>query len=116
MSQHKKGISQPDECYKFCSITQRSSHGLQRSTCIARSTIQKSVGQMSSFEESTRKPSNDKFCLFIALALHHLHGHDRLEKETSKLFNLILETTGGTDRANFRSICVEDIAAVEDIV
>ena len=67
------------------------------------------------FEESTRKPYNDNLCLFRALALH-LHGNERLEEETSKLFNRFLEKTGGTDPANFRGVCKEDIAPVEDIV
>ena len=39
------------------------------------------------FEKITRKPYNDDLCLFIALGLH-LHGNERLEEETSKLFNL----------------------------
>ena len=38
------------------------------------------------FEENTRQPYNDNLCLFRALALH-LHGTQRLEEETSKLFN-----------------------------
>ena len=65
--------------------------------------------------EKTRKPYNDNSCLFRALALH-LQGNERLEEETSKLSNLFLEKTGGTDTANFRGVCMEDIAAVEDIV
>ena len=39
------------------------------------------------FEKNARKPYNDNLCLFRALALH-LHGNERLEEETSKLFNL----------------------------
>ena len=42
------------------------------------------------FEESTRKPYNDNLCLFRALALH-LHATQRLEEETSKLFNLFIK-------------------------
>ena len=38
------------------------------------------------FEENTRQPYNDNLCLFRALALH-LNGTQRLEEETSKLFN-----------------------------
>ena len=38
------------------------------------------------FEENTREPYNDNLCLFRAPALH-LHGKQRLEEETSKLFN-----------------------------
>ena len=38
------------------------------------------------FEENTRQPYNNNLCLFRALALH-MHGNQRLEEETSKLFN-----------------------------
>ena len=40
------------------------------------------------FEENTRQPCNDNLCIFRALSLH-LHGTQRLEEETSKLFNVI---------------------------
>ena len=33
-----------------------------------------------------RQPYKDNFCLFRALALH-LHGNDKLEQETSNIFN-----------------------------
>ena len=42
------------------------------------------------FEESTRQPYSDNLCLFRALALH-LHDTQRLEEETSKLFNLFIK-------------------------
>ena len=46
-----------------------------------------------------------------------MHGNERPE-ENSKVFNLFLflEQTAGTDSANFRGICVNNFAAVEDIV
>ena len=37
------------------------------------------------YEQNTKKPYKDNLCLFRALALH-LHGNERLEEETSKLF------------------------------
>ena len=67
------------------------------------------------FEENNRKPYNDNLYLFRALALH-LHGIERLEEETSKLFNIFLEKTSGTEPANFRGVCMEDTAAVEGFV
>ena len=67
------------------------------------------------FEENTRKPYIGKICHFRSLA-SHLNGTERHEKENSKLFNLFLEKTGGTDPANLRVVCLKDIAAVEDIV
>ena len=42
------------------------------------------------FEQNTRQPSIDNLCLFRALALH-LHGNEKLEQETCKLFNLYLK-------------------------
>ena len=39
------------------------------------------------FEKNTRKPYNDNLRLFRAVALH-LFGNERLEEETSKIFNL----------------------------
>ena len=42
------------------------------------------------FEQNTRQPYNDNLCLFRALALH-LHGNEKLEEETCKLFNCYLE-------------------------
>ena len=66
-------------------------------------------------EENIRKPYKDNLCLLRTLALH-LHRNERLEEETSKLFNLVFEKTGGTHPANFPGVCMENIAAVEDIV
>ena len=66
-------------------------------------------------EKSTRKPYNDNLCLSTALALH-LHGNERREEETSKLFNLFLKKISGNHPENFPGVCKEDIAAVEDIV
>ena len=48
------------------------------------------------FEKNTRKPCNDNLCLFRALALH-LHGNERLEEETSKVFNLFLVNSTNLD-------------------
>ena len=42
-------------------------------------------------------------CQFTALAMHW-QGQQKLEAGTSKLFNLILETNGGTDPANFQGV------------
>ena len=67
------------------------------------------------FEKNTRKPYNDNLCLFRALALH-LHGNERLEEETSKLFNLFLVNSTNTDPSKFQGVCMDDIPSVEDIV
>ena len=45
------------------------------------------------YEQNTKKPYKDNLCLLRALALH-LHGNERLEEETSKIFNLFLNNCG----------------------
>ena len=67
------------------------------------------------FEKNTKKPYNDNLCLSRALALH-MHGNERLEEETSKLFNLFLVNSTNPDTSNFQGICMDDIPSVEDIV
>ena len=67
------------------------------------------------FEKNTRKPYNDNLCLFRALALH-LHGNERLEEETSKVFNLFLVKSTNPDPSKFQGVCMDDIPSVEDIV
>ena len=47
-------------------------------------------------EKNTRKPYNDNLCLFRAVTLH-LFGNERLEEETSKIFNLFLNICGEAD-------------------
>ena len=67
------------------------------------------------FEKNTRKPYNDNLCLFRALALH-LHGNERLEEETSKIFNLFFVNSTNLDPSKFQGVCMDDIPSVEDIV
>ena len=67
------------------------------------------------YEQNTKKPYKDKLCLFRALALH-LHGNERLEEETSKLFNLFLVNSTNPDPSKFQGVCMDDIPSVEDIV
>ena len=45
------------------------------------------------FERNTRQPYNDNLCLLRALALR-LHGNEKLEDESSKVFNLFLNNCG----------------------
>ena len=67
------------------------------------------------YEQNTKKPYKDNLCLFRALALH-LHGNERIEEETSKLFNLFLVNSTNTDPSKFQGVCMDDIPSVEDIV
>ena len=67
------------------------------------------------FEENTRQRYNDNLCLFRALALH-LHGNRRLEEETSKIFNSIINKMDGLSPNQFTGIHMENIAIVEDLL
>ena len=67
------------------------------------------------YEQNTKKTYQDNLCLFRALALH-LHGIERLEDETSKLFNLFLVNSTNHDPSKFQGVCMDDIPSVEDIV
>ena len=62
-----------------------------------------------------RKTYKDNLCLFRALAFH-LHGNERLEEETSKLFNLFLVNSTNPDPSKIQGVCMDDIPSVEDIV
>ena len=66
-------------------------------------------------KKNTRKPYNDNLCLFRAVALH-LFGNERLEEETSKLFNLFPINSKNPDLSKFQGVCMDDIPSVEDIV
>ena len=66
------------------------------------------------FEQNTRQPYNDNLCLFRALCLH-LHGNERLEEETNKLFSLYLQKKDGIEPASFQGVCMDDIPTVEQI-
>ena len=67
------------------------------------------------FERNTRQPYNDNLCLFRALALH-LHGNEKLDAETSKLFNLFLNNSEEEDVSKFRGVHLNDIPKVEDLL
>ena len=67
------------------------------------------------YEQNTKKTYKDNLCLFRALALH-LHGNERLEEETSKLFNLFLVNSSNPDLSKFQGVCTDDIPSVEDVM
>ena len=67
------------------------------------------------FKRNTRQPYNDNLCLFRALALH-LHSNEKLEKETSKTFNLFVNNCGKGDPSKFQGIHMTDIPKVEDLL
>ena len=65
------------------------------------------------FERNTSQPYNDSLCLFRAVALH-LFGNERLEEETSKIFNIFLNNCGEGDPSNFQGVHMTDIPKVEE--
>ena len=67
------------------------------------------------FERNTLKPYNDNLCLFRALALH-LQGNEKLEEETSKIFNLFLKNSEEGDVSKFQGVHLNDIPKVEDLL
>ena len=67
------------------------------------------------YEENTKQPYNDNLWLFGALALH-LHRNQRLEEETSKLFNLFVNKMDGLSPNQFQRVHMNDIPTVEDLL
>ena len=45
-----------------------------------------------------------------------MHANERLEEETSKLFNLFLINSTNPDPSKFQEVCMDDIPYVEDMV
>ena len=67
------------------------------------------------FERNTRQPYTDNLCLFRALALH-FHGNQKLEEETSKIFNIFLSNSEEGDVSEFQGAHLNDIPKVEDLL
>ena len=67
------------------------------------------------FEENTTQPYNDNLCPFRALALQ-LHGTQRLEQETSKLFILFINKLDGLNPNQFQGVHMNDIPTIEDLL
>ena len=67
------------------------------------------------FERNTSQPYNDNLCLFRALALQW-HGNEKLEEETSKIFNLFLNNSEDGDVSKFPGVHLKDIPKVEDLL
>ena len=55
------------------------------------------------FEKNTRQLYNDILCLFRALALH-LHGSEKLQEQTSKIFNFFLNNSEERDPSKFQGL------------
>ena len=66
------------------------------------------------FERNTRQPYNDNLCLFRSLA-RLLHGNEKLEEDTSKIFSLFNNSEEG-DVSKFQGAHLNDIPKVEDLL
>ena len=64
---------------------------------------------------SRLKKPRDNLCLFCALALH-LHVNQRVEEETSKLFNLFINKMDRLSADQFQGVQMNDIPIVEDVL
>ena len=67
------------------------------------------------FKENTRQPYNDNLCLFRAPALHMI-GNQRLEEETSKLFNFFIKKRHGLGADQIQGDHLNDISFVQDLL
>ena len=66
------------------------------------------------FERNTRQLYKENLCLLRALALH-LHGNEKLEEETSKIFNFFPNSEEG-EVSKFQGVHWNDIPKVEDLL
>ena len=64
------------------------------------------------YKENTRQPYRDNLCLFRAL-VPRLQGNQRLEEETSKIFNSFINKTDGLSPNQFKGVHMNDILTVE---
>ena len=67
------------------------------------------------FERNTRQPYNDNLCLFRAAALYFF-GNERLQEETSKIFNLFLNNSEEGHYSKFQGVHLNDIPKVEELL
>ena len=67
------------------------------------------------FERNTSQPYNGNLCLFRAVGLH-LFGNERLEEDTSKIFNLFLDNSEEGDVSKFQGVQLNDIPKTEDLL
>ena len=67
------------------------------------------------FNENTGQPYEHNLCLFPALALL-LHGNERLEEDTSKIFNTFMNRMDGLCPNQFKGVHMNDSRVVEDLL
>ena len=86
-----------------------------RDTVLPEPLLRNCIVNCLTFERNTRQPYNDNRCLFRALALH-LHGNEKQEEETSKIFNFFLNNCEEGDPSKFQSVHMTDIPKVEEML
>ena len=67
------------------------------------------------YDETTGQPYHDNLCLFRALDLH-LHGTQRMEEETPKLFFIFMIELDELSHNEFQGVHKNDIPTVEDLL
>ena len=67
------------------------------------------------FQRNTRQTFKDNLCLFRALAVY-LHGNEKLEDETSKIFKLFFNNSEEGDVSKIQGALLNDIPKVEDLL
>ena len=108
-------VLQVNKLDRICCFTQRRAYGVQERIFTLTSILRNGTINRLTYEENTRQPYNNNLCLFRALALH-LHGTQRLEEETSKLFSLFINKTDGLSRNQIQGVHMNDIPTVEDLL
>ena len=111
MNEHKVEVLQVYKLDRICSSSQRRTYGLQDSV-LPKHLLKNHTTNCLAYEENTRQPYNDNLCLFRTLALH-LHGTQKLEGETSKLFNLFINKMDVLSADQFQGVHMNDIPSVE---
>ena len=67
------------------------------------------------FERNTGQPYIDNLCLFRTLALH-LHGNEKLEEESSKIFNFFLNNSEEGPVPKILDVHLNDILKVDGLL
>ena len=86
-----------------------------KDTFLAEPLLKNHLVNCATSERFTRQPYNDNFCLFRAIALH-LHGIEKLEEETSKIFKLSFNNSEEGDVLKLQGVHLNDITKVEDLL
>ena len=113
--QYKVEIFQVNKLNNICCSTERYTDELQECGS-TRISFGKSFSQLPYLRTEHQK-AMQRQSLPLQSTCSPLHGNDkRLEKETSKLFNLFLINRTNPDPSKFQGVCMDDIPSEENIV